>query len=280
MQHKKETIKYNKLDNLKQFELIRICKNHQERFFKPHRHDFYEVIYITDGYGKHMIDFQTYELEPNTIHLIRPSQIHQWEDVFNSEYDGYIFLFSKDLLQLNKILDNLFHFHTTSIVNLNEPVKTYVDNLISMIEYDSNNHQNRIVPFAFSIILEYIIMLRKENSTNSLQDTRIALLLELIENNFIDEKSALFYAKSFDLTTKRLNELTKLHLNKTTSSLIIDRNIIEAKRELMYSDSSIVDLSQQLGFQDAPQFIKYFKRYTSCTPLEFKKLTKLSNVQI
>jgi AraC-like DNA-binding protein len=267
----KQQIQYNKLDKLQQFGMIQISKNHQEQFFQPHRHDFYEIIYITDGYGKHMIDFQSYELVPNSVHLIRPSQIHQWENMkFTNEYDGYIFLFSKDLLPISNTLETLFHRHTLPIIHLEQPIKTHINNLISMIEEETNCSQNHLVQFAFSTILEYIIKLKKEDITHSFQDTRIILLLELIEKHFIDEKSALFYAKCLNLTTKRLNELTKKYLGKTLSSLIIDRNIIEIKRELIYTNISIAELSDKLAFKDSPQFVKYFKQYTSYTPTEFR----------
>ena len=85
------------------------------------------------------------------------------------------------------------------------------------------------------------------------KDQRIYLLLDLIEKEFIHEKSALFYAKSLNLTTKRLNELTKKYLNKTVSSLIFERIIIEIKRELTYSNLTITEISNNLEFNSILQ---------------------------
>ena len=267
-------IPHNKLNGLEQFQLINIKENHQEEFFKPHRHDFYEIIYITNGEGKHKIDFKEYALRSNTIHLIQPSQIHEWVvKSFNNEYEGYIFLFSKELLPLNNPIDELFDFNTAPVIKLPEKIAEHIRNLIAMIENEREWSHNNIVKLLFNTILEYIARLKKDETLNCKKDERVSGLLELIESSFIDEKSASFYASRLNLTTKRLNELTKKYLNKTVSSLIIDRNIIEAKRELIYSNHTIAKLSEILGFKDSPQFIKYFKKYTSYTPTEFKKLS-------
>lgn len=174
-------------------------------------------------------------------------------------------------MPLSTILHQLFNFNVQPVIEIKEPIKKNILNLITMIENEKELNSNNIVRLLFNTILEYIIRLKKEEIKIEEKDLRVVTLLELIENNFINEKSASFYASSLNLTTKRLNELTKKDLSKTVSSLIIDRNIIEAKRELIYTNLTINELSEVLGFKDSPQFINYFKKYTSFTPLEFKK---------
>ncbi len=45
----------------------------------PHRHDFYEILYVTEGMGTHFIDFNAYPIEPHTFYFISPGQVHYWE---------------------------------------------------------------------------------------------------------------------------------------------------------------------------------------------------------
>ena len=45
---------------------------------RPHRHDFYEILYVTGGAGTHFIDFNAYSIEPNTFYFISPGQVHYW----------------------------------------------------------------------------------------------------------------------------------------------------------------------------------------------------------
>ena len=265
-------IPYDIHSSLEQFKFILLEEDHIGNFFQIHRHDYYEIIYITKGDIKFTIDFQIYNLEPNTIYLVKPSQIHQWlENDFNNECKGYIFHFMKDFFYYDKTINALFDNISSPIVKIPNSVKTNIDSLISMIELEQSTH-NKLTTHLFSSILEYLLRLKQSKENLSFKDNRIYLLIELIEQNFKEEKSAFFYANHFELTTKRLNELTKIHLDKTVSSLIIERNITEIKRSLVYSTSSIKDIAEQLCFKDIAYFSSFFKHNTSFSPVKFRKL--------
>jgi len=256
------------------FSIIKISQNHKPEFFKAHQHALYEVVCITDGELKLTIDFQIYNLKKNTIYLIKPGQIHQWsENDFPNKCHGYIFHFTKDFLPSYDMVNKLFENNSLPIIEIPSLIINNISQLIQMIEDETKaENNNNLVAYIFATILEYILKFKKSTTNLYYKDKRIYLLIDLIEKNFIKEKSALFYANSFDITTKRLNELTKKHLNKTLSSLIIDRNIIEIKRKLTYSSLSMKEISENLEFNDTSHFSKFFKKYTKYTPLEFKNL--------
>ena len=143
-----------------------------------------------------------------------------------------------------------------------------ITKLTLMIEKEEDNS---LRAYLLGAILNYVLKFKTSNTNLYYKDQRIYSLIELIDEHFIDEKSAQFYANHFELTTKRLNELCKKYLNKTLSSLIIDRNIVEIKRELTYSDLSMKEICEKLKFTDSSHFSKFFKKYTSYTPLEFQQ---------
>jgi len=41
-----------------------------------HRHDFYFVLALQKGKGKHEIDFKEYDIQDNAIFILRPGQVH------------------------------------------------------------------------------------------------------------------------------------------------------------------------------------------------------------
>ncbi len=253
------------------FRLTKIGKTQREGFFDTHQHSLYELVCIQSGKVSLTIDFQNYQLKENTVYLIKPGQVHQWiKESFPNDCVGYIFHFSKDFLPSYDMVNKLFDNSTLPIIEISPLVMEDINRLISMIEKEDTI--NNLSAYLFGSILEYILKFKKSSDNLYYKDQRIYELIELIEQNFKDEKSAQFYANHFELTTKRLNELTKKYLGKTLSSLIIDRNIIEIKRELTYSDLSIKEISENLGFSDTSHFSKFFKKYTSYSPLEFKNL--------
>jgi len=252
------------------FRFTKINENPKERFFDIHQHSLYELVCITEGSLNLTIDFQSFELKQNNVYLIKPGQIHQWSKKdFPNGCIGYIFHFSKDFLPSYEMVNELFDNNTLPIIEILPFIMEDIKNLSMMIEKEESNS---LKAYLFGAILNYVLKFKTSNTNLYYKDKRIYRLIELIEKYFIDEKSAQFYANQFELTTKRLNELCKQYLNKTLSSLIIDRNIVEIKRELTYSDLSIKEISEKLKFTDSSHFSKFFKKYTSYTPLEFKQL--------
>jgi len=268
-------IEYKKLKPSQQFELIRIRDEHKKEFFKEHRHDYYELIFITSGYGKHSIDFKEYELKKDLVYLIKPAQVHKWllED-FNNEYDGYIFLFSRELFAHDKIINNLFDTNLEPAINICNNTKKHLTTLVEMVKEEYNNDDVLMISHLFSAFLKYIIKSKTRVFENSNIDKRVDELKMLIEEHYIKEKSASYYAKELDLTTKRLNEIMQTNINQTVTELISNKILIEAKRELIYSTSSVKTLSQDLGFFDASYFSRFFKKHTSISPQHFREKNK------
>jgi AraC-like DNA-binding protein len=93
----------------------------------------------------------------------------------------------------------------------------------------------------------------------------------MIEQFFKTEKSASFYADKLNITTKHLNRVTKNTLNKTCSTVIKERILLEAKRLLVHSNSPLSSIALQLGFYEYSYFSKIFKAHEGITPYNFRK---------
>ena len=109
--------------------------------------------------------------------------------------------------------------------------------------------------------------IRVEQNHNYLGKVR--RLEELIDANFRTAKLPGEYAEMMNISDKHLNRMSKEILNKTISDLIFDRIILEAKRLLLFSTSSISEISLELGYVDSSYFSRLFKKKTGSTPLEF-----------
>jgi len=40
----------------------------------PHRHSFYQLLYISSGAGQHVIDFEQYDVEQGSIYFLAPGK--------------------------------------------------------------------------------------------------------------------------------------------------------------------------------------------------------------
>jgi AraC family transcriptional regulator, transcriptional activator of pobA len=97
------------------------------------------------------------------------------------------------------------------------------------------------------------------------------LFIECLETNYRKQHSAKYYSFNLNCTSRQLSKLLVRTFGKATQKLITDRIILEAKRELIYSDRSIKELAWFLGFEDQLYFTKVFKKITQISPLKFRK---------
>jgi AraC family transcriptional activator of pobA len=57
----------------------------------PHRHDYYEVLYICDGEGTHIIDFEPHPIQSPVFYFLSKDQVHFWQ--LKKPLKGYALLF-------------------------------------------------------------------------------------------------------------------------------------------------------------------------------------------
>ena len=100
---------------------------------------------------------------------------------------------------------------------------------------------------------------------------------DLIEDNFRSEKLVKQYAFKLNITEKHLNRVTKSCIGKTSTQLISERIILEAKRMLFYSKLNVSQIGEALGYFDNFYFVRFFKKNVGITPLAFLAKYKKGN---
>ena len=53
--------------------------------------------------------------------------------------------------------------------------------------------------------------------------------------------------------------------------VINNRIILEAKRLLVYTNRSTIEIAAELGYNDSSHFSKFFKKHTGKSPTAFRK---------
>ncbi|QES88444.1 AraC family transcriptional regulator [Rhizosphaericola mali] len=93
----------------------------------------------------------------------------------------------------------------------------------------------------------------------------------LVENHFKEQHSVQFYADHLHKSPKTLSNYFALYHHQSPLAVIQQRIILEAKRLLMYTESSAKEIAYELGFEEVAHFSNYFKNQTGMAPSEFKQ---------
>jgi AraC family transcriptional regulator, transcriptional activator of pobA len=104
------------------------------------------------------------------------------------------------------------------------------------------------------------------------------LFLELLERQFpIDEnhpiihlRSASDFATQLNVHVNHLNRAIKAVTDKTTTQLIAERVLQEAKIMLKHSTWNVSEIAGALGFTEVTHFNNFFKKHVEMSPLKFR----------
>ena len=248
----------------------------------PHRHDFYEVLYLSGGSGYHIIDSNKYKIEPPCVFFMTPGQTHKLE--LSQDIDGYIFLFARDFYLLNqsdknKLLSFPF-FHAVTRQNpplllSNTEDNIFLKNLfIRGSNYvKSHTATDEIIRSLLDLILLTCTQLypREYNVLpNNKGHITVKKFMLLIEVNYQQNLKVSDYADMLSITANHLTQLVKQITGKTTNEILQEKNILEIKRQLLYTNLTVTEIASQMNFADQSYLAKYFKKCTGQTPLQYR----------
>lgn len=265
-------------------------KNNDDIIHTPHKHDFFLCVIFTSGTGTHTIDFNDYSIHPGSIFFLRPGQTHHWE--FETPPQGYIFFHTESFYDFHLSNHNLaqypFYFSRSNPQYLNLKVSELATIAIQFKRINTEFHEDlefkrqQIASLITSLYIDLSRLYTNYDKFKVISSSTYLDILEKLEQNverhFKVEKSPSFYASKLNITSKHLNRVTRTTINKTTTDIITERLILEAKRLIVHSHRSLNDISISIGYKDYAYFSKVFKQKTNLTPLAFRnKYIRVSN---
>ncbi|MDO6432982.1 helix-turn-helix domain-containing protein [Flavitalea sp. BT771] len=241
-----------------------------------HRHDFFYVLALKKGAGRHEIDFTSYEVCDHSVAFMRPGQVHQL--TLKAGAIGYLLAFetgtyypndkgSKQLLRKAGIR-NHYLFEAARFKKL----IAGLDHLFQ--EYtDKQEGYQKVIKAYLDIFLVELVRQHRESAPGvvSYAQEKLEELLELLETDISHHKEVSAYAAMLHLSPYQLNAITKAMLGKTCSALIHEYIILESKRLLLATSNQVSQIAYQLGYEDVAYFIRFFKKHTGHSPEVFRQ---------
>lgn len=209
----------------------------------------------------------------NTYSFERPTEITAWQ--FNREFycivdhdkeiscAGFIFYGSNEHLFIK--LDEIFQNKIELLF------KIFIDEL-----NEEDNIQGEMLRMLLKRLIILITRLGKQqyNSGPELetQDLDIVRQFNLeVERHFRELHQVQDYASLLNKSPKTLSNLFSKHNQKTPLQIIRERITLEAKRLMLYTDSTLKEIAYDLGFDDPTGFSRFFKNQTGSSPSTFRK---------
>lgn len=264
-------------------ELSERVRAKREMMANPHRAQFYHVIWIENGHGTHFVDFKPIPVKNNTLLFVPSNSVNMYDA--NGEYHGKAILFTDRFFCKSK--QDIQFLRTTQLYSdLYETAKIQIDPETSDLKFFLNAMKTEFLRepdnFQFNILhnMLHVFLSKAEREMNNQGFIKLKPSIELdcliefkdlLEENFRKNKLVSNYASELNISEKQLHKATTTLLDKTPKQIIDERIILEAKRLLAHSNQSVKEISYDLGYNEPTNFVKYFKKHTNLTPVEFRE---------
>ena len=252
----------------------------------PHRHAFYVIFWVTAGSGTHFVDFVGHEIRPKSLHIVGPGQVHYWDVV--DPIKGYAILFESALFLEpgdQELLEELTCFRTINGLSaLNPPAVSVdaIDYIVTRLEQEFGQERFGrslgIVAWLRLLLIEsQRLAVESEPGAGVISAEKLLTnrYINLVEQHAIEQHKVEWYADQLAVTVAYLSKSVKTAQGITAGALLRNRLVLEAKRLLVHTDETAAAIAQQLNFENASYFGRFFKRETKQTPRQFRSRTPI-----
>ena len=122
-------------------------------------------------------------------------------------------------------------------------------------------------------LILFLRVYKNENNNLPSDNVNVGLIREynfLVEKNFKTYSKLSDFAKLLHKSPKTLSNIFKKYIDKTPLQIINDRRMLEAKRLLKYTDSTIQEISEELNFKDVQSFSHFFHARIGVPPTAYR----------
>ena len=270
------------------FSIKELYERLKDKSFMPYDRRAYYKISLIRGKNRAEYADKTIDIEKNALLFATPKIPYHYVPQ-DTQQSGNFCVFTSEFLTKDKsgiVLDELPIFKSDGypIFELSDEDAIKIDLIFKKIHKEINSDY----VYKYDLIRNYVAELihfgqklqpitalySKHNSAARVS----SLFVELLERQFpiesprqrLELKSAKDFAARLSVHVNHLNKVLKENTGKTTTELISERLIHEAKILLKETDWNISEIAYSLGFEELAHFSNFFKKQTTLTPISFR----------
>lgn len=230
--------------------------------FATHWHEFYEIEYILSGSGKYTIDGKEYDIHSGMIFFMTPANFHSVSaknaEIFNIMFSGS----ACNEIYLSALLKN----SGAAAFCADEKEQKYFETIFSELTDETNRD---IFPLYVDCLTAKIGRKITVEKNNSLSVSQTAILY--IQENFRTPITLKTAAEHIGITPTYLSETFRKQTGTGFKEYLNTLRFDYARKLLLHSDMTVIEICNESGFEDYANFIRRFKEKFKVSPAQYRK---------
>lgn len=242
---------------------------------RPHRHELlYQILFIRSGRGQAQLESRNVDLRGPCVITVPALSVHGFH--FSTDIDGVVVtVLEQHMLRLldaepalKERLLPLRHQH------LARADATVIGTAVLALRREFlGTAAWRALAIDVALQLLLLELGRRLPDANAAEQPHGARALEhvrrfrdLVEARFREQPALSRCAEELGITPTQLNRVCQQVLGHAALGVVHARLVLEAQRELAYTNLSVKQIAFDLGFTDAGYFTRFFQRRTGSAP--------------
>ena len=248
----------------------------------PHKHNFYEIQWLTAGTASNVIDYHHITIQPDTLFFISPGQLHLMGST--DDVKGFTITFTVEFLLLHSPDKNaLFELGfldsswSNPFLKLTPENRSDIQPLFDILLDELSREQKSAAAaghllFALLNRIQRILTAQETKNQDIGAVVKFKQFRKLVEQHFKTQHALSFYSDELHLSIHRINEICRKTAGIPAGEVIRERLLLETTRLLLHSSLNIGEISEELGFSDFSYFSRRFKKSEGVTPAAFRRI--------
>ncbi len=241
----------------------------------PTRHNFYVLVFVTRGEGAHWVDFTRHALRAGDVLQVRPDQVHAFDGA--SRHEALLLVFRPEMIPEPQVMR--LAVHLSQPVHLEPRAFAFLVEVLELIlRMEQLPERLRLASMASGLLqaviagLDDLYSLPGDSPPTPARQRALELMhrFEQILHQRGGRRSLAEYAGQLHATTRTVARACHLVRGVSPKKLIDRCLVLEAKRKLILGDHAVEEIAFDLGFSEATNFVKFFKRVAGQTPEAFR----------
>jgi len=242
--------------------------------FAPHRHArLHQILLIESGSGRASLEGTDYSIGPMQLVNVPSGHVHAFS--FAPGTAGLVVTFAAEMLQTVLLpAEDLQQVLALPLVIDADP------GCVASIRQLAQTFAGR--EFARAQILRSLSGLLLGQTARALVESGrsvpapptpelLTRFESLLEQHFTEHWAVERYARELAVSPTHLSRVTRAATGQPVTRLIRDRLILEARRNLVYTNLPINRIAYALGFRDPAYFTRVFSQATGMSPQDFRR---------
>jgi AraC family transcriptional activator of pobA len=251
---------------------------------EPHRHDYHELLWLSDGCGEHTLDGEPLEVRPGSVTLIGRGQVHVFQRAHGLR--GAVVRFTDEVLLGSAapagraVPGWLLGGRGGRTVDVPAGERSHLDGVIRALAAEAERPADARTPELQRQLLSAVLLWFERwydaarTERRDADDAEVQLhrrFATMLERDFARHHDAAHYADALAVPAAALSKALTQVTGRSTKEHVTDRVMLEAARLLRFTDLTVGQVAHEVGFADPLYFSRAFKRRFGASPAAYRE---------